>query len=59
MDQDYEDPMGPPPPWLHLLDTMQRAWRDKQIGKGRDPDSYIEGQLREAGVWPPKGAEDA
>lgn len=41
------------PPWLHLLEPMQLAWREKEIGKGRDPDPYIEKQLLEAGVWPP------
>ena len=45
------------PPWLHLLDPMGHGWREKQIGKGRDPDSYIEAQLIEAGVWPPKKDE--
>jgi hypothetical protein len=54
MDHDYEAPLGPPPPWLHLLDDMQRGGREKQIGKGRDPDKYIEERLREAGVWPGK-----
>lgn len=38
---------------------MQRAWRDKQFAKGRDPDAYIEQKLREAGVWPPKERNDA
>ena len=41
-----------PPPWLHLLDSQWRRWRDDQKLKGRDPDPYIEGQLREAGDWP-------
>jgi hypothetical protein len=49
--EDIVDPDGPPP-WLHLLSPMQRAWREKQILKGRDPDSYIEQKLREAGEWP-------
>ncbi len=44
-----------PPPWLHLLEPMQRAWRLKEIGKGRDPDPYIEKKLREAGAWPEIG----
>lgn len=43
-----------PPPWLHLLDPMQRAWREKQILKGRDPDAYIVSRLKEAGKWPEK-----
>ena len=52
--EDIVDPNGPPP-WLHLLAPMQKAWREKQILKGRDPDSYIESQLKEAGLWPPEG----
>jgi hypothetical protein len=50
--EDIVDPDGPPP-WLSLLSPMERAWREKQILKGRDPDFYIEGQLKEAGKWPP------
>jgi len=42
------------PLWLYLLEPMNRAWREDQILKGRDPDPYIEKQLREAGVWPPQ-----
>ena len=45
------------PPWLHLLDALQRGWREKEIGRGRDPDPYIEEKLREAGVWPPASDE--
>ena len=41
------------PPWLHLLEPMNKAWREKQILKGRDPDPYIEQELRKAGAWPP------
>ena len=41
------------PPWLHLLEPINLAWREKQILKGRDPDPYIEEQLRKDGVWPP------
>jgi hypothetical protein len=44
----------PEPVWLHLLSPTQRAWRVKQILKGRDPDYYMEQQLREAKLWPPK-----
>jgi hypothetical protein len=44
-----------PPPWLHLLEPMQLASREKEIGKGRNPDPYIETKLREAGVWPEIG----
>lgn len=47
--------MADNPLWLHLLSPMDRAWRDKQLGKGRDPDCHIEQQLREAGEWPEKG----
>jgi hypothetical protein len=42
------------PPWLHLLKPFDRNWREKEIAKGRNPDPYIEQQLREAGVWPEK-----
>lgn len=42
----------PDAPWLHLLSEDQKAWREKQILKGRDPDSYIEQRLRESGDWP-------
>lgn len=42
------------PAWLHLLTPMQKASREKEIGKGRNPDPYIEQKLIEAGVWPPK-----
>ncbi len=46
------------PPWLYLLDHMNRGWREKELGRGRDPDSYIESKLIEAGVWPPKKDSD-
>ena len=62
MVDDHEDfgqeTLGPSPPWLHLLRPDQRAWRESQILKGRDPDSYIESQLREAGAWPEKPSEN-
>lgn len=45
------DPLDHLPPWLFLLDDMQKAWREKEILKGRDPDSYIEQRLIEAGKW--------
>jgi len=45
----------PTPPWLHLLTQLDRGWREKELGKGRNPDPYIEAQLREAGKWPPVG----
>lgn len=47
----------PPPAWLYLLSPMQIGWREKQFAKGRNPDSYIEQQLREAGKWPPPNGE--
>jgi hypothetical protein len=43
------------PPWIHLLDALQRGWREKEIGRGRDPDPHIERELRKAGVWPEVG----
>ena len=49
--EDVVDPNGPPP-WLHLLSPVQKAWREKQILKGREPDDYILSQLQEAGRWP-------
>lgn len=55
-DEEYDrivDPNGPPP-WVHLLSQQQRDWRASQILKGRNPDPYIEEQLRDAGDWPPK-----
>lgn len=51
--EDIVDPNGPPP-WLHLLTPMERAWREKQILKGRNPDPYIVDRLKEAGSWPEK-----
>jgi hypothetical protein len=41
-----------PPPWISLLTPMQVAWRENELLKGREPDSYIEERLREAGQWP-------
>lgn len=46
------------PPWLFLLEPMQKAWREKEIGKGRNPDPYIEQKLKEAGVWPPQNEDE-
>lgn len=43
----------PDQPWLGLLTPIQQAWRENEFMKGRNPDAYIEQQLREAGVWPP------
>jgi|GEM_PF-4577465 len=42
----------PKPDWLYLLQPEQRAWREKQFLKGRNPDNDIEMKLREAGEWP-------
>lgn len=56
-------PKGPQgqiePPWLHLLEPIWRGWREKEIGYGRNPDTYIEGKLVEAGKWPPKESTNA
>ena len=41
-----------PPPWLHLLSPVLRAWRETQVLEGSDPDLYIEQRLRESGEWP-------
>jgi hypothetical protein len=35
-----------------VLDPQQQAWREHQFLKGRNPDPYIEEQLRAAGKWP-------
>jgi hypothetical protein len=43
------------PPWLDLLNALQKEWRESEIQLGRDPDSYIENVLREAGRWPLPG----
>ena len=40
------------PPWLPLLNAMQRDWRDREVLRDRDPDPSIEKQLREIGQWP-------
>lgn len=49
----------PAPPWLHLLEPIWQAWREKQFLKGHNPDPYIEEQLRKDGLWPPKDRENA
>lgn len=57
-DEDGEpiiDPDGEPA-WLHLLTAAQRAWRTNEVMKGRNPDEYLEQQLREAKLWPPDAA---
>ena len=58
---DIDDIVNPdgPPPWLRLLNPLQRAWRETQILKGRDPDSHIERELRRAGRWPERKAKKA
>jgi hypothetical protein len=43
------------PPWLELLNALQKEWRESEIELGRDPDGYIESVLREAGKWPLPG----
>ena len=48
--EDFEET----PPWLHLLTPHEQAWREKQISKGRDADSYIEQTLLDSGRWPEK-----
>jgi hypothetical protein len=49
-DEEFEIPE---PPWLRLLEPVWRAWRENEILKGRNPDPYIEGKLKEACRWPP------
>ena len=41
------------PPWLYLLNAMQKEWRTAQILKDRNPDPELEKHLRTKGVWPP------
>ena len=48
----YDVDEGTTPPWLHLLNPLQRGWRETQLLKGRNPDPHFEKQLREDGVWP-------
>ena len=43
------------PPWLDLLNALQKEWREAEIQFGRDPDSTIETVLRESGKWPLPG----
>lgn len=50
-DDDYGIPSVP---WLHLLSPEGRRWREHQHLKGRNPDPFLEQQLRDAGQWPPK-----
>jgi len=40
------------PAWHHLLNAMQKEWRESEIEKGNDPDSYIERVLWQAEKWP-------
>ena len=46
--------LPPDPPWLDLLNALQSEWRLTEILKDRNPDPYLEQQLRGMGVWPPK-----
>jgi hypothetical protein len=43
------------PPWYHLLNALQKEWRESEIEKGGDPDPYIERLLWQAEKWPPFG----
>lgn len=47
---------GQTPPWLHLLEPDQKAWREGQIATGQDPDSFLEKHLVKIGKWPAKDA---
>jgi hypothetical protein len=42
----------PTPPWLYLLNALQKDWREAEISKGRNPDLHIAKQLHEEGRWP-------
>jgi len=44
-----------PPPWLALLNALQKEWRESEIQLGRNPDGTIEAVLRDAGKWPLPG----
>lgn len=44
-----------PPPWLDLLNALQKEWRESEIQFGRNPDTAIEAVLRETGKWPLPG----
>ena len=41
------------PPWLHLLNALQKEWRTGELLKDRNPDPFLEDQLRAQGAWPP------
>ena len=41
------------PPWLHLLNALQKDWRTSQILKDHNPDPDLERQLRAKGLRPP------
>jgi hypothetical protein len=43
------------PPWLDLLNALQKDWRESEIHLGRDPDDTIEAALRDTGRWPLPG----
>lgn len=40
------------PPWLHLLNALEKEWRTAEILKDRDPDAFLEKHLRATGAWP-------
>lgn len=42
------------PPWLYLLNALQKDWRTAELLKDRNPDPLLERQLRERGDWPPQ-----
>lgn len=39
------------PTWLAKLTPVQMAWRDQEIGEGRDPDPYIRAEIGGAGQY--------
>lgn len=40
------------PPWLPLLNALQKDWWESEILKDHNPDPIIEAYLRQAGKWP-------
>ena len=50
--------LPPDPPWLDLLNALQSEWRLTEILRDRNPDPYLETQLRANGVWP-RGQDSA
>jgi hypothetical protein len=45
-------PLSPSPPWLYLLNALEKDWRMAEILKDHDPDPGLEKQLRIKGLWP-------